>query len=181
MKRWLLAVALVGLSGCAVPVAGQPTPGPTSSAAGADLVVVRWMNNFCGVAKYMAASGGVQFDQTQTDPAEAKKAVGESLGRVVDVLDVVLHDLGELTPAPTPAADTSVEIISEPLTRARDKFVSAKSTVDAAPEMTTDIYSTVIQDMTEAVTVMNEAVEKMGVVSLPDEYRAAAAQAENCS
>lgn len=181
VKRWVLAVALVGLTGCAVPVAGQPTPGPTSSAAAADPEVVRWMNNFCGVAKYMIASGGVQFDQTQTDPVEAKKAVGESLGRVVDVLDVVLHDLDELTPTPTPAADTAVEVINEPLTRARDKFVSAKSTVDAAPAMTTDIFSTVIQDMTEAVTVMNEAVEKMGVVSLPDEYRDAATHAENCA
>jgi phage I-like protein len=138
------------------------------------------MNNFCGVARYMIASSGVSFDETQTDPVEAKKSVSESLGRVVNVLDVVLHDLDELTPAPTPAADTAVEVISEPLTRARDKFVSAKSTVDAAPEMTTDVFSTVIQDMTEAVTVMNEAVEKMDVVSLPDEYRDAVGDAENC-
>ncbi|TQM84066.1 hypothetical protein FHX81_6504 [Saccharothrix saharensis] len=180
VKRWVVAVALVGLTGCAVPVTGQPTAGPVSS-GGADAEVVRWVNNFCGVAKYMVASGGVQFDQTQTDPAEAKKAISDSLGRVVDVLDVVLHDLGELTPAPNPAADTAVEVISEPLGRARDKFVSAKATVDDAPEMTTDIFSTVIQDMTEAVTVMNEAVEKMAVVSLPDDFRAAAGQAENCA
>ncbi|XVS62614.1 hypothetical protein ACQPYE_30750 [Actinosynnema sp. CA-299493] len=184
VKRWVVAVALVGLTGCAVPVTGQPTAGPVSSVSGtngAEPEVVRWMNNFCGVAKYMVASGGVSFDQTQTDPVEAKKAVGDSLGRVIDVLDVVLHDLDELTPAPSPAADTAVEVISEPLTRARDKFVSAKSTVDAAAEMTTDVFSTVIQDMTEAVTVMNEAVEKMGVVSLPDEFRDAAGQAENCA
>ncbi|QQQ74579.1 hypothetical protein IOD16_25935 [Saccharothrix sp. 6-C] len=183
MKRWVVAVALVGLTGCAVPVAGQPTAGPVSSVPGTDAgpEVVRWMNNFCGVAKYMVASGGVSFDQTQTDPAAAKKSVSDSLGRVIDVLDVVLHDLDELTPAPSPAADTAVEVISEPLTRARDKFVSAKSTVDAAAEMTTDVFSTVIQDMTEAVTVMNEAVEKMDVVSLPDEFRDAAARAENCA
>ncbi|MEU4768319.1 hypothetical protein AB0H12_34220 [Actinosynnema sp. NPDC023794] len=180
VKRWVVAVvvALVGLTGCAVPVAGQPTARPTPS--GATPEVVRWMNNFCGVAKYMIASSAVSFDDTQTDPVEAKKSVSESLGRVVNVLDVVLHDLDELTPAPTPAADTAVEVISEPLTRARDKFVSAKSTVDAAPEMTTDVFSTVIQDMTEAVTVMNEAVEKMDVVSLPDEYRDAVGDAENC-
>ncbi|ROP41348.1 hypothetical protein EDD40_6777 [Saccharothrix texasensis] len=183
VKRWVVAVALVGLTGCAVPVAGQPTAGPVSSVPGTDAgpEVVRWMNNFCGVAKYMVASGGVSFDQTQTDPAAAKKSVSDSLGRVIDVLDVVLHDLDELTPAPSPAADTAVEVISEPLTRARDKFVSAKSTVDAAAEMTTDVFSTVIQDMTEAVTVMNEAVEKMDVVSLPDEFREAAARAENCA
>ncbi len=183
VKRWVVALALVGLTGCAVPVAGQPTPGPTSSAAGAKPEVVRWMNNFCGVAKYMIASGGVQFDQTQAqgDPAEAKKSISDSLGRVVDVLNVVLHDLDELTPAPAPAADTAVEVVSEPMTRARDKFVSAKSTVDAAPEMTVDIFNTVLQDMTEAVTVMNEAVEKMTVVSLPDDFRAAAGQAENCA
>lgn len=183
VKRWVVAaVALVGLTGCAVPVAGVPSPGPTSSAAGAEPEVVRWVNNFCGVAKYMAASSGVSFDQSQTstDPAAAKKAVADSLGRVVDVLNVVLHDLDELTPAPDPAADTAVEVIHEPLTRARDKFVSAKATVDTAPEMTTEVFSTVIQDMTEAVTVMNEAVEKMGVVSLPDEFRDAAGQAENC-
>lgn len=184
VKRWVVAaVALVGLTGCAVPVAGKPVSGPTSSAAAASSEVVRWMNNFCGVAKYMVASGGVAFDQNQdpADPAAAKKSVSDSLGRVVDVLDVVLHDLDELTPAPTSAADTAVEIISEPLVRARDKFVSAKSTVDGAPELTTDVYSTVIQDMTEAVTVMNEAVEKMSVVSLPDEFRDAAGQAENCA
>ncbi|WP_106618355.1 hypothetical protein [Saccharothrix carnea] len=184
MKRWLMAVVLVGLvTGCAVPVAGQPAPGPTSSAAGAEPEVVRWVNNFCGVAKYMVASGGVSFDQTQAqaDPVQAKKSVSDSLGRVVDVLNVVLHDLDELTPAPVPAADTAVEVISEPLTRARDKFASAKSAVDAAPEMTVDLFSTVIQDMTEAVTVMNEAVEKMAVVSLPDEFRDAADQAENCA
>ena len=182
VKRWVVAVALFGLTGCAVPVAGQPVPGPTSSVAGAQPEVVRWVNNFCGVAKYMIASGGVQFDQPQqTDPAQAKKSTSESLGRVVDVLDVVLHDLGELTPAPSPAADTAVEVIVDPLTRARDKFVSAKSTVDAAPELTIDVFNTVIQDMTEAVTVMNEAVEKMAVVSLPDEFRDAAPQAENCA
>ncbi|ONI89216.1 hypothetical protein ALI22I_17120 [Saccharothrix sp. ALI-22-I] len=181
MKRWVVAaVALVGLTGCAAPVAGRPMPGPTSSAASAKPEVVRWMNNFCAVADYMIASGGVTFDQNQTDPAAAKKSVSDNLGRVVDVLNVVLHDLDELTPAPTPAADTAVEIITEPLTRARDKFVSAKSTVDDAPELTTDVFSTVIQDMTEAVTVMQEAVEKMTVVSLPEEFRDAAAQAENC-
>src|SRR5687767_2248749 len=105
VKRWVVAVtvALVGLTGCAVPVAGQPTARPTPS--GATPEVVRWMNNFCGVAKYMIASSAVSFDDTQTDPVEAKKSVSESLGRVVDVLDVVLHDLDELTPAPTPAAD----------------------------------------------------------------------------
>ncbi|GAB3009114.1 hypothetical protein GCM10027184_78780 [Saccharothrix stipae] len=181
VKRWWVAVALVGLTGCAVPVAGQPTPGPTSSVAAAEPEVVRWLNNFCGVAKYMVASGGVQLDETQTDPAAAKKSVSDSLGRVVDVLNVVLHDLDGLTPAPSPAADTAVEVISEPLTRARDKFVKAKASVDAAPEMTVDTFSAVIQDMTEAVTVMNEAVEKMAVVSLPDDFRAAAAQAENCA
>jgi hypothetical protein len=181
VKRWWVAVALVGLTGCAVPVAGQPTPGPTSSVAAAEPEVVRWVDNFCGVAKYMVASGGVKLDETQTDPAAAKKSVSDSLGRVVDVLNVVLHDLDGLTPAPSPAADTAVEVITEPLTRARDKFVKAKSTVDAAPEMTVDIFSAVIQDMTEAVTVMNEAVEKMAVVSLPDDFRAAAAQAENCA
>ncbi|MEU4744446.1 hypothetical protein AB0G02_28855 [Actinosynnema sp. NPDC023658] len=183
MKRWVVAaVALAGLTGCAVPVSGQAVSGPTasSSAAAADPEVLRWVNNFCGVAKYMIASGGVTFDQNQTDPAAMRKSISDSLGRVVDVLNVVLHDLDELTPAPAPAADTAVEIINEPLTRARDKFVSAKSTVDTAPEMTTDVMSTVIQDMTEAVTVMNEAVEKMGVVSLPDDFRAAAEQAENC-
>ncbi len=175
------AVALAGLTGCATPVAGTPTPGPTSSVAVAKPEVVRWMDNFCGVAQYMIASGGVQFDPNEhADPAALRKSLSDSLGRVIDVLDVVLHDLDELTPAPTPAADTAVEVINEPLTRARDKFVSAKSSVDAAPEMTTDVFAAVIQDMTEAVTVMNEAVEKIDVVSLPDEYKDAAGQAENC-
>ncbi|WP_447003252.1 hypothetical protein ACRAKI_26665 [Saccharothrix isguenensis] len=184
MKRWMVAaVALVGLTGCATPVAGTATPGPTSSVAGAQPEVVRWMNNFCGVAQYMIASGGVQFDPGEhaTDPAAMKKALSDSLGRVIGVLDVVLHDLDELTPAPAAAADTAIEVVEEPLTRARDKFVSAKSTMDAAAELTTDVFATVIQDMTEAVAVMNESVEKMGAVSLPDEFKDAADQAENCA
>ncbi|MFI9010669.1 hypothetical protein ACIGNX_25875 [Actinosynnema sp. NPDC053489] len=188
MKRWVVAVAWVGaasvgLTGCSVSVAGQPVAGPTSSAAAAQPEVLRWVNNFCGVAKYLVASGGVSFDQKQdqTDPAAAKKAVSDNLGRVVDVLNVALHDLDALTPAPAPAADTAVEVITDPLARARDKFVSARSTVDSAAELTADVYSAVLQDMTEAVTVMNEAVEKMGVVSLPDDFRAAAQQAENCA
>lgn len=176
------AVALAGLTGCATPVAGTATPGPTSSVVGAKPEIVRWMDNFCGVAQYMIASGGVQFDPNEhaADPVALRKSLSDSLGRVIDVLDVVLHDLDELTPAPTPAADTAVEVINEPLTRARDKFVSAKSAVDAASEMTTDVFASVIQDMTEAVTVMNEAVEKIDVVSLPDEFKDAAGQAENC-
>lgn len=191
VKRWVLAaVALVGVAGCSVPVAGEAVPGPTSSGPTSSVPtssvpvakpeVVRWMNNFCAVADYMIASGGVTFDQTETDQAAAKKGLSESLGRVVDVLDVVLHDLDELTPAPQPAADTAVEVIAEPLTRARDKFTSARSAVDTAPELTMDVYRTVLQDMTEAVTVMNEAVEKMAVVSLPDEFKDAGEQAENC-
>src|SRR5688500_20234807 len=91
----------------------------------------------------MIASGGVQFDPNEhAAPAALRKSLSDSLGRVIDVLDVVLHDLDELTPAPTPAADTAVEVINEPLTRARDKFVSAKSSIDAAPEMTTDVFAT---------------------------------------
>lgn len=184
MKWWRLAavalVGLVGASGCAAPVGGRAVPGPTSSAAASDRDVVRWMDNFCAVANYMSASGDVEFDQPPPDPAAAKKSISDALGRVVDVLDVVLHDLGELTPAPQPAADTAVEVISEPLGRAREKFVSAKSTVDDAAELSTDVFSSVMQDMTEGVTVMNEAVEKMSVVSLPDEFKAAAGQAENC-
>ncbi|MFD7658122.1 hypothetical protein ACFV4N_29465 [Actinosynnema sp. NPDC059797] len=180
MKRWVLALAVLGLAGCGTPVAGKAVPG-AAPAAEPDAGVVRWVNNFCAVAEYMVASGGVQFQPPEGDPAEAKKAVSESLGRVVDVLDVVLHDLGELTPAPEPAADAAVEVIVEPLGQARDKFAKAKSTVDGAPELSVEVYSSAIQDMTEAVTVMNDAVEKMGVVSLPEEYKDAAEHAENCS
>ncbi|MFD1150174.1 hypothetical protein [Saccharothrix hoggarensis] len=182
MKRWLVAaVAVVGLTGCASPVAGRAVAGPTTSAAAGNPEVVRWVNNYCAMANYLVASAGVTLDQeASADPATAKKSVSDSLGRVVDVLDVALHDLEGLTPAPTPAADTAVEVVSEPLTRARDKFVSAKATVDGAAEMTPDVFSTVIQDMTEAVTVMQEGVEKIGVVSLPDEYRDAAEHAEEC-
>lgn len=181
VKRWLVAaVTLGGLTGCAAPVEGQAIAGPTSSVAAAKPEVVRWMDNYCAMANYLVASGGVTLDQNATDPAAAKKSVSDSLGRVVDVLDVALHDLDALTPAPTPAADTAVEVVIDPLSRARDKFVSAKATVDAAPEMTPDVFSAVLRDMTEAVTVMEEAVEKIGVVSLPDEYRDAADQADNC-
>ncbi|MFC6088464.1 hypothetical protein [Saccharothrix lopnurensis] len=179
MKRWVVALAVFGVAGCGTPVAGRAVPGELPAAP--DTGVVRWVNNFCAVADYMIASGGVQFDPPTGDPAQAKKAVSESLGRVVDVLNVVLHDLDELTPAPEPAADTAVEVIREPLGRARDEFAKAKSTVDGAPELTVEVYSSAIQDMTEAVAVMNDAVEKMGVVSLPDDYRDAAGHAENCA
>jgi hypothetical protein len=175
VKRWLVGLAVLGVAGCGTSVAGRAVPGETPAAP--DAGIVRWVNNFCAVADYMVASGGVQFDQTAT----GKEAVSESLGRVVGVLDVALHDLDELTPAPDPAADTAVEVIREPMGRARDEFAKAKSAVDNAPELTVEVYSAVIQDMTEAVSVMNEAVEKIGVVSLPDEFREAAEHAENCA
>ncbi|QFZ22185.1 hypothetical protein [Saccharothrix syringae] len=181
MKRCLMAVLVLVLTGCGTSVAGKAVPGPTSQAAAPDAEVLRWVNNFCGVADYMVASGGVQFDQVETDPAKAKQSLSEMLGRTVDMLNVVLHDLDELTPAPDPAADTAVEVIQEPLARAHEKFAKAKSTVDGAPELTLDVYSAVLQDMTEAVSVMNDAVGKINVVSLPDEFTAAARQAENCS
>lgn len=177
VKRWVVALAVLGVAGCGTPVAGRAVPGAVTP----DAEIVRWMNNFCGVADYMVASGGVQFDQTETDPAAAKKSLSESLGRLVDVLDVVLHDLDELTPAPSPAADTAVEVIQEPLGRMRDKVAQAKSTVDGTPELTVDVYSTVIQDLTEAVSVQGEVVEKIEAVSLPDDFKVAAAHAENCA
>lgn len=179
VKRFAVIALVLATAGCATPVAGRPVAAPVTVQASSP-EVVRWMNNFCGVANYMIASGGVQFDQPPPDPAAAKKAISDALGRVVDVLNVAVHDLEELTPAPVAAADASIEVIVEPLSKARDKFVSAKSTVDGAPEMTTDVFSSVMQNMTEAVSVMNEAVEKMSVVSLPDEFATAAAQAENC-
>ncbi|MEV0679612.1 hypothetical protein AB0I60_24110 [Actinosynnema sp. NPDC050436] len=181
VQRWVVAVLALALvtTGCATPVAGRPVAGPVQTRASSP-EVVRWMNNFCGVANYMIASGGVQLDQPPNDPAAAKKAISDALGRVVDVLNVAVHDLGELTPAPVTAADAAIEVIVEPLGRARDKFVSAKSTVDGATELTTDVFSAVMQSMTEAVSVMNEAVEKMSVVKLPDEFTEAGEQAENC-
>ncbi|CCH33657.1 hypothetical protein ABZ816_22350 [Actinosynnema sp. NPDC047251] len=181
VQRWVFAVLALALAtaGCSTPVAGKPVAGPVT-VEGAAPEVVRWMNNFCGVANYMVASGGVKFDQPPADPVAAKKAISDALGRVVDVLNVAVHDLEELTPAPVTAADAAVEVIVEPLSKARDKFVSAKSTVDGAAELTTDVFSAVMQNMTEAVSVMNEAVEKMSVVKLPDTFTTAAEQAENC-
>lgn len=179
VKRSLFAVLALVLAGCATPVAGKPVAGPVTMKDSSP-EVVRWMNNFCGVANYMVASGGVQFEQPPTDPTAAKKAISDTLGRVVDVLNVAVHDLDELTPAPVTAADAAIEVIVEPLGKARDKFVSAKSTVDGAAELTTDVFSSVMQNMTEAVSVMNEAVEKMSVIKLPDEFTEAAGQAANC-
>ncbi|WP_147455235.1 hypothetical protein [Saccharothrix australiensis] len=181
MRRILACALLLATAGCATPVAGKPVAAPTTTTtAAAAPEVVRWMDNFCGVANFLVASGGVQLDRTPADPVAAKKSVSDALGRVVDVLNVAVHDLGELTPAPVPAADTAVEVLVEPLSRARDKFVSAKSTVDGAAELTSDVFNSIAQDLTEAVTVMNDAVEKMSVVSLPEEFTDAADQAANC-
>ena len=180
VKRWAIALALtLATAGCATPVAGRPVAGPVTVRT-ASPEIVRWMNNFCGVANYMVASGGVQLDQPPADPTAAKKAISDALGRVVDVLNVAVHDLEELTPAPVTAADAAIEVIVEPLSKARDKFVSAKSTVDGAATMTGDVFSSVMQNLTEAVSIMNDAVEKMSVVSLPDEFTAAGKQADNC-
>ncbi|WP_309116401.1 hypothetical protein [Saccharothrix sp.] len=181
MKRLVWsALVLATTAACATPVAGKPVAGQVTTAQ-ADAEVVRWMNNFCGVANYLGASGGFTLGTPPTDPAEAKKSLSTSLGRVVDVLNVAVHDLDELTPAPVAAADTAVEVILEPLSKARDKFVLAKSTVDEAPELTLDIFGAVNQHLTEAVTMMNDGVEQVGLVSLPDDFREAADQAENCT
>ncbi|WP_433262806.1 hypothetical protein ACQPZF_30500 [Actinosynnema sp. CS-041913] len=179
MKRFAVIAVVLATAGCATPVAGRPVAGPVTTKTSSP-EVVRWMNNFCGVANYLVASGGVQVGEAPADPAAAKKSISDALGRVVDILDVAVHDLEELTPAPVTAADAAVEVIVEPLAKARDKFVSAKSTVDGAAELTTDVFSSVMQNMTEAVSVMNDAVEKMSVTSLPDEFTDAATQAENC-
>nr|BFE49481.1 hypothetical protein GCM10017745_29080 [Saccharothrix mutabilis subsp. capreolus] len=173
------ALVLATTAACATPVAGNPVAADVTTAK-ADAEVVRWMNNFCGVANYLSASGGYTLDAPPADPAEAKKALSTSLGRVVDVLNVAVHDLDELTPAPVVAADTAVEVILEPLSKARDKFTLAKSTVDEAPEMTLEIFAAVNQHLTEAVTMMNDGVEQVSLVSLPDDFREAAGQAENC-
>ncbi|MBW4721049.1 hypothetical protein [Saccharothrix obliqua] len=179
MKRlgYAAVVLVLAAAGCSTAVHGRPVAGPVPASAPE---IVRWMNNFCGIANYMSASGGVQLGELPTDPAAAKKAIGDALERLVDVLDVALHDLDELTPAPVTAADTAVDVIVEPLTKARDKFVSAKSAVDGAAELTGDVFATVMQNLTEAVSVMNEAVEKMSAVSLPEAFTTAARQADNC-
>ncbi|MFI9818799.1 hypothetical protein [Saccharothrix variisporea] len=180
MKRVVWAVlVLATTAACGTPVAGRPVAGRVVT-PGSDAEVVRWMDNFCGVANYLSASGGFTLGTPPTDPAEAKKSLSSSLGRVVDVLNVAVHDLDELTPAPVAAADPAVEVILEPLSKARDKFVLAKSTVDEAPELTLEVFGTVNQHLTEAVTMMNDGVEQVSLVSLPDDFREAAGQAENC-
>jgi hypothetical protein len=179
VKRLGVLVLLL-LAGCASPIAGKPVAGPRSATPEASADVVKWMNNFCGVANYMIASGGVAFNEVPADPAAAKKSISDSLGRVVDVLNVAIHDLDELTPAPVAAADTAVEVILDPLGRARDEFVSAKSAIDGVTELTTDVFSEVMQNMTEATSVLNEAVEKMSAITLPEEFQQAAKRAENC-
>ncbi|MEJ2859200.1 MULTISPECIES: hypothetical protein [unclassified Saccharothrix] len=181
MKRVVWSVlVLATTAACATPVAGKPVAGPVTTPK-SDAEVVRWMDNFCGVANYLSASGGFTLGTPPTDPAEAKKSLSTSLGRVVDVLNVAVHDLDELTPAPAVAADTAVEVILEPLSKARDKFALAKSTVDEAPELTLEVFGTVNQHLTEAVTMMNDGVEQVSLVSLPDDFREAAGQAKNCT
>ncbi|MBP2337912.1 hypothetical protein JOF41_004090 [Saccharothrix coeruleofusca] len=184
MTRWVLLVSALLLSaGCAAPVAGKPVAAPvtSSAAAAAPDEVVRWVDKFCGVANYLIAAGSVSAGQPTGDPARMKQAMSESLGRVVDVLDVALHDLAELSPAPDPAADTSVELITTPLAEARDKFAAAREAVDNAPELTGEVFEGVMKNMTEAVTGMTQGVEKLAVVSLPEQFQRAVPQAPNCA
>lgn len=183
VNRWVpLVGALLLSAGCAAPIAGKPVAGPTtSSSAAASDEVVRWVDKFCGVANYLIAAGSITGDQPTGDVAEMKRAMSESMGRVVGVLDVALHDLAELSPAPDPAADTAVELINAPLTEARDKFAAAKEAVDNAPELTGEVFEGVMKNMTEAVTGMSQGVEKLAVVSLPEEFQRAVPQAPNCA
>jgi hypothetical protein len=175
----VLAAVVPVLAGCTSTVAGTAVG---QRVPPADPAMVRWVDNFCGVANYLVASGSLTVAPVDSaDPAVVKQSFSGSLGRVVDVLNVALHDLDALTPAPVSSADTVVELITEPLGEARDKFTSAKAALDAANTLTVDVFSTLTKDITDATKVMGDAVSRLGVVSLPEELKRAVPQAANCA
>ncbi|GAA3875816.1 hypothetical protein GCM10022243_45920 [Saccharothrix violaceirubra] len=184
VKRWVwVVVGLVVLAGCSVPVPG--TPVAEGRAIGVKKTypeaVMLWMANWCGVADYLVASGQTEVAEPAADPAVAKKQLSDQLGRLVDVLDVVLHDLGELTPAPAPAAETAVDIVTEHLTKARDKFAAAKEILDDADRLTDDVFASVTRNLGDATATMAEAVEKMNAITLPPDFVEAGKQTGNCT
>ena len=179
-RLWVVALATVPvLAGCTGSVEGTPVGRPV---APADPGLVRWVDNFCGVANYLVASGSFTVAPADaTDPADVKQSFSSSLGRVVDVLNVAVHDLEELTPAPVSSADAVIELVAEPLGKARDKFVSAKASVDGADPLTPAVFESVSKDVVDATKVMGDAVGRLALVSLPEEMKSAVPQAPNCA
>lgn len=178
----VLAAVVPVLAGCTSTLAGTPVGQDVPPSTPADASVVRWVDDFCGVANYLVASGSLGVDVTAaTDPAEVKKSFSSSLGRAVDVLNVVVHDLERLTPAPVSSADAVIELIAEPLGKARDKFASAKSAVDGADPLTAEVFGAVTKDIVDATAVMTDAVDKLALISLPEEMKRAVPDAPNCA
>ncbi|GAA2688223.1 hypothetical protein GCM10010428_61860 [Actinosynnema pretiosum subsp. pretiosum] len=172
------AVSATPTSTAASSASGQP---PASSTGRMPLEMVKWVDRFCGVAKYLIASGSVGSTEAPSGtPAEMKASISGSLGRLGGVLEVAVHDYEQLLPAPNAGTQQAVEVVLKPLKEARDEIVGAKKRLDEAPELTAELMTDVIGTMSGAVSTMVQAVEKINLTSLPSDYQEAAEQAENC-
>ncbi|WP_440902297.1 hypothetical protein [Actinosynnema sp.] len=172
------AVSATPASTAGTSASGQP---PASSTGRMPLEMVKWVDRFCGVAKYLIASGSVGTTEAPAGtPAEMKASISGSLGRLAGVLEVAVHDYEQLLPAPNAGTQQAVEVVLKPLKEAKDKIVGAKKRLDEAPELTSELMTDVLGTMSGAMSTMVQAIEKVNLTSLPADYREAAAQAENC-
>jgi hypothetical protein len=190
VRRVLVLVVCLGLGGCAAAVGGEPVPGAappprvTSTApsidAGSREAV--WMNGFCGVGKLLITAGETApKPTTSSDPAVLKKEFTDTAGRLVNVLDAALTDLRRLRPAPAGGLDDVIGTVIDHMSAARDTINHAKSTVDATEPLTEPVYSAAVQEFGRGVTDLQQAVDFLKVIKLPDVLLDAAAAAPNCT
>jgi hypothetical protein len=67
------------------------------------------------------------------------------------------------------------------MSAARDTINHAKSTVDATEPLTESVYSAAVQEFGRGVTDLQQAVDFLKVIKLPDVLLDAAAAAPNCT
>jgi hypothetical protein len=192
VRRVLLLLAVcAGLGGCAQQVHGDALAGARAPAASTRSSTpkvdpnsreAQWMNGFCGVGKLLVTAAETQpKPQVSSDPTVLKQEFSETVGRLVNVLDAALTDLKRLPTAPVGGLDDVVSTVSGHLTDARNAINHAKSTVDAAAELTPEVYGAAVDEFGRGVTSLQQATDFLKVVDLPDVMDRAATAAPNCS
>ncbi|HEU5475523.1 MAG TPA: hypothetical protein VFV67_33185 [Actinophytocola sp.] len=172
----------LGVSGCAVPIEGEPRAGAVVSSApevDPDSREARWMDDYCAFGQYFQELE-LPEPRTTSDPAELKRQISESTGRMVEVLDNGLAKLRKLMPAPAGGVDDVINDLIEHLSTARGSIATAKSTVDNVAELTAETAQAALDSFTRGVTSLQEAVKLLDIIDLPDELKDAAEVAPNC-